>query len=323
MAPRDSCLALIDGRMTQWMLCPIAEPATTAKSSLAVRPARSSSSTGRRGTATPPMRRAVRAVRSRARSSRGMVAPEPISRRGCDPRHSLALRPWRVRVGGLKRRVMKVAAYQAPLLPAGSMAALGLIRKRLDWCESEGVEILCCPEAVLGGLADYAPRPADFAIAVADGQLDALLAPLSSDIVTVILGFTELGDADRLYNSAAVFHRGSVVGLYRKLYPAIRKSVYEAGDQTPVFNIGGLTLGIIICNDSNYVEPARKMAAQGARALFIPTNNGLPPKRVDVAPEAMSVDIARAIENRVSSFELTSRVVPMTWFRMARRGLSI
>ena len=49
---------------------------------------------------------------------------------------------------------MKVAAYQAPLLPAGSMAALGLIRKRLDWCESEGVEILCCPEAVLGGLAD-------------------------------------------------------------------------------------------------------------------------------------------------------------------------
>jgi 5-aminopentanamidase len=194
---------------------------------------------------------------------------------------------------------MKVAAYQAPLLPAGSMAALGLIRKRLDWCESEGVEILCCPEAVLGGLADYAPRPTDFAIAVADGQLDAVLAPLASNIVTVILGFTELGDAGRLYNSAAIFHRGSVVGLYRKLYPAIRKSVYEAGDQTPVFNIGGLTLGIVICNDSNYVEPARKMAAQGARVLFIPTNNGLPPKRVDVAPEARSVDIARAIENRV------------------------
>ncbi len=134
---------------------------------------------------------------------------------------------------------MKVAAYQAPLLPAGSMAALGLIRKRLDWCESEGVEILCCPEAVLGGLADYAPRPTDFAIAVADGQLDALLAPLASNIVTVILGFTELADAGRFYNSAAIFHRGSVVGLYRKLYPAIRKSVYEAGDQTPVFNIGG------------------------------------------------------------------------------------
>jgi predicted amidohydrolase len=194
---------------------------------------------------------------------------------------------------------MKVASYQAPLLPPGSMAALGLIRKRIDWCESEGVEILCCPEAVLGGLADYARRPTNVAIAVADGQLDTVLKPLTSDLVTIILGFTELGEKGRLNNAAAIFHRGTVVGVYRKLYPAIRKSVYEAGDQTPAFTIGGLTVGIVICNDSNYVEPARKMAAQGARALFIPTNNELPPTRADVAPEARSVDIARAIENRM------------------------
>ena len=49
---------------------------------------------------------------------------------------------------------MKVAAYQAPLLPGGSMEALKLIRDRVEWCETEGVDILCCPEAVLGGLAD-------------------------------------------------------------------------------------------------------------------------------------------------------------------------
>jgi predicted amidohydrolase len=128
---------------------------------------------------------------------------------------------------------MKVAAYQAPRLPPGSMAALDLIRKRIDRCESEGVEILCCPEAVLGGLADYAPRPSDVAIDVAAGRLDALLQPLTSDIVTSILGFTELGDTGRLYNAAAVFHRGRVVGVYRKLFPAIRNSVYEAGNETP------------------------------------------------------------------------------------------
>jgi predicted amidohydrolase len=194
---------------------------------------------------------------------------------------------------------MKVAAYQAPLLPPGSMAALDLIRKHVAWCEAEGVEILCCPEAVLGGLADYAPRPIGFAIAAADGQLDHVLAPLASRIVTVILGFTELGDAGRLYNSAAIFHRGTVVGLYRKLHPAIRTSVYEAGDQMPVFNIGGLTFGISICNDSNYAEPARQMAGRGARALFIPTNNALRPEAADVVPEARSADRARAIENRV------------------------
>lgn len=50
---------------------------------------------------------------------------------------------------------MKVAAYQAPLSPNGSMEALEFIRYQIDQCEARGVQILCCPEAVLGGLADY------------------------------------------------------------------------------------------------------------------------------------------------------------------------
>src|SRR5437588_10221878 len=116
---------------------------------------------------------------------------------------------------------MKVAAYQTPLHATTSMEVLGLIRKQLDWCESEGVEILCCPEGVLGGLADYASRPKELAIDVERCQLHALLAPLASDKVATILGFTETDRGGRLYNSAAVWHRGSVVGVYRKLYPAI------------------------------------------------------------------------------------------------------
>jgi predicted amidohydrolase len=196
---------------------------------------------------------------------------------------------------------MKVAAYQAPLRPTGSAGVISLIREQVDWCESQGVEILCCPEGVVGGLADYAGRPADIAVSVETGKLHTLLAPLASDRVATILGFTEI-DRGRLYNSAAVFHKGSVVGLYRKLYPAINKSVYQAGDKLPVFTVGDLTFGIIICNDSNYYEPARIMAAQGATALFVPTNNGLPPAKAgpELVAEARNVDIARAVENRVS-----------------------
>lgn len=197
---------------------------------------------------------------------------------------------------------MKVAAYQAPLLASGSMEALGLIRKRIEWCEAEGVEFLCCPEGILGGLADYASRPVDLSIDVEGGQLDRVLAPLSSDSVTTILGFTEIDRGGRLFNSAAVFHRGSVVGVYRKMHPAIRRSVYAAGDKIPVFRIGELTFGIILCRDSNYPEPARAMVSQGAAALFVPTNNGLPPEKAtpELVAEARNVDIRRAIESRVS-----------------------
>lgn len=196
---------------------------------------------------------------------------------------------------------MKVAAYQPPLRATGSMDILVLIREQVGWCESNDVEILCCPEGILGGLADYATRPADIALDMEGGQLDALLAPLASDRVATIVGFTEIDRGGRLYNSAAVFHKGAVVGTYRKLYPAINRSVYAAGDQTPVFTVGGLTFGILICNDSNYYEPARIMASRGAAALFVPTNNGLPPTKAgpELVAEARNVDIARAVENSV------------------------
>jgi predicted amidohydrolase len=194
---------------------------------------------------------------------------------------------------------VKVAAYQAPLLPSGSLEALELIRTEVDWCEQHGIAILCCPEAILGGLADDASHPNDIAIGRDTGELGAILAPLASQTVTTILGFTERGPAGRLYNSAAVFHRGSVIGLYRKRHPAIHRSIYDAGDETPVFKIDGLTFGVLICNDSNHPEVAKRMVSAGARALFIPTNNGLPAKKANVVAQAREVDIARALENRV------------------------
>ena len=44
------------------------------------------------------------------------------------------------------------------------------------------------------------------------------------------------------------------------------------------------------------------MAAQGATALFVPTNNGLPPAKAgpELVAQARNVDVARAIENSVS-----------------------
>jgi 5-aminopentanamidase len=192
---------------------------------------------------------------------------------------------------------LKVAAYQAWLSAADSMNVLDVIRQRVKQCEAEGISVLCCPEAILGGLADYAEDPARYAIA--SGRLEVVLRPLASESVTTIVGFTELAERGRLYNSAAVFHRGTVVGVYRKLYPAINRSVYEAGRETPVLCVGGLTFGIVICNDSNYPEPVRRLAAQGATVLFVPTNNGLPFHRASslLVTQSRSVDVARATEN--------------------------
>ena len=189
----------------------------------------------------------------------------------------------------------KVAAYQTPLLPRGSVEAMDLIAAQVRACESIGVEFLCCPEGVLGGLADYTSRPYEIAIDVQQGQLQRALAPIASDTVTTILGFTEVDDG-RLFNAAAVVHKGMVIGLYRKLHPAINRSIYESGYETPVFTVGDLTFGILICRDSTYREPAGIIADRGATALFIPTNDGLPPGKGggEVADRARETDIDRS-----------------------------
>ncbi len=195
---------------------------------------------------------------------------------------------------------MRVAAFQSPLRPPGAVdAALAAIREQVLRCEALGVDILCCPEGILGGLADDAPDP--HAIAIDTAHLASRLEPLASDRVTTIAGFTERDERGRLYNSAAVVHRGSIAGVYRKQHPAINRSVYEAGTTAPVFTVGALTFGIVICRDSTFREPARTMALGGAAVLFVPTNNGLPRDRAHAELVAAAHDdsVARAVENRM------------------------
>ena len=196
---------------------------------------------------------------------------------------------------------MKVAAYQAPLQAIHSLQILKLIREQIDWCEVNDVALLCCPEAVLGGLADYSSEPRMFALNVENGELNQLLEPLASKSVTTIVGFTEIDASGCFYNSAAVFHKECVLGVYRKNYPFINKSIYQAGDVAPVFTIGDLIFGILICLDSNYEQPAKAMAAQGATTLFIPTNNGMPEEKggAQLVSEARKADIKLAKENNV------------------------
>ncbi len=197
---------------------------------------------------------------------------------------------------------MRVAAYQTPLAATQSPDVVRLLADQVARCAAAGVDVLCCPEGVLGGLADYVEPERRLAFPADGGQLAQALAPLASATVTVIVGYTECDAAGRLFNAAAVFHRGAVIGRYRKLHPAIRHSVYSAGEEMPVFTAGPLTFGILLCRDSTFAEPARVMVARGAAALFVPTNNGLPAGRAhrEVAADARRTDLALAATHGVS-----------------------
>lgn len=194
---------------------------------------------------------------------------------------------------------VKVAAYQAPYLPFGSMAAVELIARQVAVCEASGVEILCCPEAVIGGLAHESDgeSPGDVALGVANGELAAVLAPVLDSEITVIVGFTERDPSGGVFNAAAVVSGGRVNGVYRKVYPGYR-TVIDAGQSLPLFDHRSTPFGIVICNDLWYLEPVRVLAVAGAALLFVPTNSGHPHEVTSsFRARGENLPIARAVEN--------------------------
>lgn len=145
---------------------------------------------------------------------------------------------------------------------------------------------------MLGGLADDHAEPES--IGLPAERLETVLRPLVSSGVISIVGFTERGADGRLFNSAAILANGVVVGIYRKRHPARRASVYAAGAESPVFSVGALRFGVLICNDSNHFGLAEDVVSRGASMLLIPSNNALPHNRAEVADETRAVDVALA-----------------------------
>jgi len=92
----------------------------------------------------------------------------------------------------------------------------------------------------------------------------------------------------RLYNTSVVFdERGRMLGKYRKVQIPEDESFYEkdyfsSGRDYPVFKARPANLGVLICFDQWYPEPARVEKLRGAEVIFYPTAIG----RVDGIEEA-------------------------------------
>ena len=94
-----------------------------------------------------------------------------------------------------------------------------------------------------------------------------------------------------VYNTAVLIDRlGNVVGKYRKVYLP-REEIEDGltpGSHYPVFQTDFGTVGLMICWDSNYADPARALALQGAELILMPIWDG-----------NETLTRARAIENQV------------------------
>ena len=101
--------------------------------------------------------------------------------------------------------------------------------------------------------------------------------------LAIAIPYVEVDHQGKYYNSAALFDRtGSLVLNYRKihLWSSYEQDVFTPGgleDLKVVTLDGNYKVGIQICFDIEFPEPARVLALKGAELLIVPTALGAGP----------------------------------------------
>ena len=145
----------------------------------------------------------------------------------------------------------------------------------------DAVKIACFPEYFATPYFPAKQDSAAFELAEPDdGEFVATIREGAEATGTAIVApFFERGmDGGRYYNTALVADAtGAVAGKYRKLHPFQRPGYNEEfyfspGDLgAPVFDLGNITVGVMICYDRHFPELARVLALRGADLIFVPT----------------------------------------------------
>lgn len=160
--------------------------------------------------------------------------------------------------------------------------------------EHPGVDLAVFPELFLTGYT--LPGIAALALAPDDEPLAAVRRAAAEHSTAVVLGYAEKVPGGPPANSAlAVDERGRVAGVYRKVHlfggePAF----FSRGEAYPQVVLQGRRVGLLICYDVEFPEPARTVALAGAELLVTISAN--------MAPFALEHDVfarARAMENHV------------------------
>ncbi|OWK46876.1 carbon-nitrogen hydrolase family protein [Fimbriiglobus ruber] len=140
----------------------------------------------------------------------------------------------------------------------------------LERAQRDRLDILCFPECYLTGYSDTAEAARAGAFALDSPQMMKILDKSTRFDSTFVDGFNEVRDGD-LYNTAAVVHKGHVLGTYSKCTAYM--PFHKQGRTFPVFERAGVRFGVVICSDGGYIEPARILATKGAKLILAPHYN--------------------------------------------------
>ncbi len=190
--------------------------------------------------------------------------------------------------GPLGGRPLKLGLVQMAMTDdpdANLSKAAAMVRE----ASSMGASVVCLPE-----LFAYRYFPQERGASVrpepVPGPTTRRLSAVARESRVALVGGSlyERAPGGRLFNTSVVFdEHGRMLGRYRKVQVPQDEAFYEkdyfsSGSSYKVFRTRSVSIGVLICFDQWYPEPARVNRLMGAEVLFYPTAIG----RVDGIEEA-------------------------------------
>ena len=143
------------------------------------------------------------------------------------------------------------------------------ILKVIEEARSSGVDLLTFPELAICG---YPPEDLLFKPQFITENLRSLEKVVAaSKGITLVVGFVDANED--IYNAAAIIHDGRLAGVFHKMflpnYGVFDENRYfRAGNESPVYVIAGVNIGVNICEDIWYESgPATAQAYSGAEVI--------------------------------------------------------
>jgi predicted amidohydrolase len=186
---------------------------------------------------------------------------------------------------------MRVGFYQFSPVFGDVSANLKKVSAALSGMEAD---LIVLPELFNTGYQFVSEGEArELAEPIPGGETCATLMDLAHERRTYIVAGLAECDKDDVYNSSLLVGPEGYIGKYRKLHLFYEeKRWFRPGQEPPpVFDVGGVRLGLMICFDWIFPETARMLSLQGADVLCHPANLVF-----TLCHQAMLI---RCIENRV------------------------
>ena len=187
-----------------------------------------------------------------------------------------------------KRMVRLAAVHHRPRNSQSSADNLKAFAALVDQAGAQKADIVCLPEGItiVGTRHDYVSASEPI-----PGPTTKYLGEVArKNNLYIVAGILEK-EGPVVYNTAVLIDRqGKLAGKYRKT-SLPREEIdggVTPGNSFPVFDTDFGRIGIMICWDVTFPEPARALAQQGAEVIFLPIWGG-----------DLTLAKARAIENQV------------------------